>query len=137
MIFSTRIPGAEFVLFAAVGLIATLVHFCVGIFLIEKLHWAVWLANIVGFLTAWPVSYLGHSYLTFSKVKYNRQTAVTRTSATRFLVLSLSAFTANQASVVFWVELFGFPHRETMVLTLISVALLTFIAGKIWAFNGK
>ena len=126
----------EVFLFAAVGMCASVVHFVVGLVLIERFGVAAWLANIEAFCGALPVSYAGHSALTFSASRYGRARAMTWTSARRFLVTALGGFSMNQLSVVILVSWLGLPHRPVLFFTIFGVAAGLFIAGKFWVFRG-
>lgn len=127
----------ELVLFGMVGVAATMVHFVVAIMAIELVHLEVWLANIVGFLIALPVSYLGHAFLTFRAERYGRAGHVTRESAGRFFLLATSGFAINEVSVIVFTYWFHFPHRPTILITLIAVAGLLFLLSKFWAYKGN
>ena len=103
----------------------------------ELIHLGVWLANILGFLIALPVSYLGHAFLTFSARRYGRSGHVTRDSAVRFFVLAVSGFAINEVSVVVFTYFFHLPHRPVILVTLIGVAGMLFLLSKFWAYKGR
>ncbi len=122
--------------FACVGLAASVVHVLVAIVLIENLSMAAWQANIVAFLCALPVSYFGHSLLTFSARNYNRAAPVSVQTLQKFTVTALGGFALNQLSVVIFISWLGLPHRPVMFVTVFGVAGLLFLVSKFWAFRG-
>ena len=123
-------------LFAGVGAAASLVHLAVAVLLVEAVDLRPWQANVGAFVCALPVSYLGHSYLTFTARRNGRASAVSRATFARFLLLALAGFSLNQASVVVFAELLGLPFRAVMLATIVAIAALQFVLGKLWAFNG-
>lgn len=127
---------SELVLFGLVGVAATLVHYVVALWTIGDFGAPVWLANIIAFLIALPVSYFGHAFLTFSAERYGREGHVTRTSAIRFFIIAFSGFAANELSVVILTYQFGVPPRIGILATLVFVAGLLFLLSKFWAYRG-
>jgi len=127
----------EVVIFGAVGLTASLTHFAVAVALIELAKIPISCANIVAFISAVPVSYFGHAFLTFSARHYGRESDVTRQSAGRFVVLAIAGFVLNQTIIVWFTEHLGYPHRAVLAFTILGVAGFLFLASKLWAFRGK
>lgn len=127
----------ELGLFAAVGIAASIVHLIAAIILIERFETAAWLANILAFGCAMPVSYAGHSGLTFSASRYGRDQSMTWQSARRFLITAFAGFSVNQLSIVILVSLLGLPHRPVLFVTIFGVAGGLYLASKFWAFRGE
>ena len=123
--------------FGLVGLAASLTHICAAIFLTETAGLAPWLANIPAFFIAVPVSYLGHSYLTFLAHHHGREHAISDTSFRRFLLTASTGFALNQTSVVVFATWLELPARPVFVCTTFGVAWFLFLAGKFWAFSGR
>ncbi|MET0258821.1 MAG: GtrA family protein [Methylobacterium sp.] len=124
-------------LFAGVGAAASLVHLAVAVLLVEAVDLRPWQANVGAFVCALPVSYLGHSYLTFTARRNGRASAVSRATFARFLLLALAGFSLNQASVVLFAEILRLPFRPVMFVTIVAIAALQFVLGKLWAFKGS
>jgi len=124
-------------IFAGVGLAASLAHFLAAVLLVEQVSVQPWIANIIAFAVAFPVSYFGHSFLTFSARAYGRADAVTGKSFRRFLTLAGAGFLLNQASVVLFVEQLGYPPRTVFGVTIACVAGILYLAGKFWAFRDR
>lgn len=115
--------------FICVGVSALLTHWLVVILLVPLAGLHPLLANVVAFLVAFNVSYFGHRHLTFkASERSHRQTLP------RFAAVAASSFALNEA--MYWVLLNFTPLRYdiAMLLVLGSVAVLTYILGKFWAF---
>lgn len=122
--------------FAGVGMVAALVHIAAAILLIEQGAVTPWLANILAFFLALPISYLGHARLTFARQRSASHDTLSGTSLRRFAILAGVGFTLNEASIVLFVERVGLPHRPVLAATAFGVAALVYLTSKFWAFAG-
>lgn len=117
--------------FAVIGLIATGVHVLAA----SLSHYAFGLsplmANFVGFLFAWSVSFAGHYFWTFDKLATMRQ------AMPRFFLISICGFGLNQAIVWFVVEVLGRSFALAMVLAVIIIPAASFLSSKFWAFRRR
>ena len=116
-------------LFCAVGAAAAAVHYAVVLTLVP-LGLAALLSNVVGFLTAFVVSYRGHGAWTFPAQPGRRRHAALH----RFLRVAIAAFAVNETlfwALLTWTHL---PYQLALALVLIVVAGGTFFASKLWAF---
>lgn len=119
----------EALCFIAVGVSALITHWLVVVLLVPLLGLHPLLANVVAFLVAFNVSYFGHRHLTFqASGRTHRQTLP------RFATVAASSFLLNEA--LYWALLSYTPLRYdiAMLLVLGSVAVLTYVLGKFWAF---
>ncbi len=126
----------EVAAFATVGVAASLTHLVASVIAIEQASLTAWVANIIGFLIALPVSYFGHAFMTFQAKHNGREKSVTGQSFRRFSTLAVTAFSLNQLSVVIFVEWLGLAHRPVFFFTIFGVAGFIFLASKFWAFRG-
>jgi putative flippase GtrA len=117
----------EVVRFVAVGGAASATHFAIGLSLNQFAHWTAWSANIVAFVTALGVSYLGNSIFTF-RVEARRADAFTR-----FAVMSAAAFGLNQSIVWALTGPAHWPYWAALCVVLIVVPPATFVLAKYWA----
>ena len=113
--------------FAAVGVCATAVHFVTGLSIVHAAGWAPWAANIVAFLTALVVSYVGHSVFTF-RVAVNRKDAFAR-----FAMLSGAAFVMNQGMVTVMTETFAWSYVVSLLIVTAIVPPVTYLLSRHWA----
>lgn len=119
----------EALCFIAVGVSALITHWLVVVLLVPLLGLHPLLANVVAFLVAFNVSYFGHRHLTFqASERTHRQTLP------RFATVAASSFLLNEA--LYWALLSytSLRYDIAMLLVLGSVAVLTYVLGKFWAF---
>jgi len=116
-------------IFGTVGSIAFGVHFGVVVMLVTK-NLAPLLANVVGFLCAFGVSFVGHNQYTFPESGgRDRMRALHR-----FLRVAVLGFIVNET--LFWVFLraTGLPYQLILLAVLTTVAAMTLLLSKYWAF---
>lgn len=114
--------------FACVGVMATLVHYCVALILVEVFLVVSYLANVGGYLCAVSVSLFGHSAFTYRK-KVNRQIVK------RFIVVSLSTLALSEG--LLWVLQVGFamPARYALAIVVACIPVVTFLVNKFWVYS--
>ena len=118
----------EVVAFGAVGVTAFLVHFAV-VAATVPLGVAPLLSNVLGFLAAFAVSFVGHGRWTFPAE--GRPVAP---ALRRFAVVAVSGFVLNESAyavLLLWTQL---DYRVALFIVLCAVAGLTWLAGRYWAF---
>ncbi|MDO1585587.1 GtrA family protein [Rhizobium oryzicola] len=128
---SMRLPftiGRQIAFFAAVGLLATAVHYAAALLLTRFLP--LTLANPCGFAVALMVSYFGHARLTFSAVA-GQGRHVRRFP--KFILVALGGFIINQ-SIVFALSRTVLPNWLVLGIAIAVVPVATFIASKFWVF---
>ena len=113
--------------FGLVGLTAAAVH--TGVFAALREHWWPELANALGFLVAFGVSFVGHRTLSFA----DTQTGV-RLSLMRFGVTALLGFAANELSFVLMWRVLEWPALPSLWIAMGVAAVQTFLLGRFWAF---
>jgi putative flippase GtrA len=116
--------------FVMVGVCASLVHWLVVVTLVSQANWAPLVANIMGWLVAFVVSFTGHYQLTF-----RAQHAGLGKSLPRFFLISAFGFLINEASYAFTLKNTELPYELLLGVILVSVAILTFIFSRLWAFT--
>lgn len=117
------------VLFVAVGSVAALVHWLVVVALVEGRQLAPLVANVVGWLTAFVVSFGGHRRWTFED-----QGAPAARSARRFFAVSAAGFAVNEGTYAALLHGTGWRYDLVLVIVLLAVAALTYLASRRWAF---
>lgn len=116
--------------FAGVGTVAAIVHLLVVACGVEVLGLRPLRANVAGFLVAFGVSFSGHFHYTFRMANARRAHALTR-----FFLISGAAFVINQTSYYLGLEWVGARwYLPLLAAVLASVAVLTFLASRYWAF---
>ena len=114
--------------FIAVGCAAALTHMTV--FALTHSH--VWpeVANALGFMVAFFVSFSGHRWLSFS----DAGTSVAQ-SFSRFLMTALGGFATNEIVFVLLLRGLGWPSFVALVAALLFAAGQTFLLSRFWAFR--
>lgn len=117
--------------FIAVGCGAAATHWLVVVAVVSTLHAAPLIANILGWLVAFVVSFTGHYQLTF-----RHQHAPMWQAIRRFFLVSALGFAVNEASYALLLTTTTIRYDILLGLVLIAIAVMTFILGRFWAFRG-
>lgn len=116
--------------FCAVGGAAAVTHLLAVAALVYTTSMHPLLANVLGFLLAFGVSYNGHARLTFAA-----SGARSWRTARRYFLVACLAFASNEAlyaAALHWLPL---NYFWSLVLVLLAVAAGTFVVSKRWAFR--
>lgn len=116
--------------FIAVGCAAGAVHFGAVVLLVEWLGASPLLANVLGWLLAFVVSFTGQSRLTFRSHGTHWTVALPR-----YFAVSLSGFVLNEAGYALLLHWTALPYDLALGLVLVAVAVMTFLLGSRWAFR--
>jgi putative flippase GtrA len=126
---STFIRLASFV---AVGCTAAAVHFGVVVLLVSLGGLPPLAANVLGWIVAFVVSFLGQWQLTF-----RAQGAPWLRALRRFFVLSLTGFAINESAYAVLLHFSRLPYDVLLAIVLVGVAVMTYLLGSRWAFRGN
>ena len=118
----------EIVAFGIVGGTAFVVHFAV-VAVTVPLGVAPLLANVLGFLAAFAVSFVGHGRWSFPAE--GRPVAA---ALRRFAVVAVSGFVLNESAYAVLLRWTQLDYRLALFVVLCAVAGLTWLAGRYWAF---
>lgn len=117
--------------FGAVGASAAAVHFGVVLLAVQHLALAPLWANVLGFMLAFCVSFLGHHRLSFAAQQASRRQALPR-----FALVALLGFASNELMYALLLSL-GLEYRLALFLVLVAVAAMTWLLSRHWAFKGR
>ncbi len=120
----------QIILFILVGTLAALTHWGIVIAVVRTLELPALLANLFGWLIAFIVSFSGHYWLTF-----RQQEAKLGPALGRFFLVSAAGFAINEASYALLLKYSGLRYDILLGMILIALAVLTFLAGRLWAFR--
>lgn len=118
--------------FALTGALAAATHWSGVLLLVEAGGVAPLRANVAGFVLAIAVSYSGHRHLSFAATHVPHRAALPR-----FVVVALAGFLLNQALFAGLLAWTALPYPLALLLVLASVAALTFLLARQWAFAGR
>ncbi len=127
----TRITGfdllAQLLRFASVGVVATVVHFAVALSLLQ-LGAVAQLANLLGFLIAFAVSFIGHYVWTF------RSDAVVTQAVLRFFLLAAGAYCAS-AVTLFGLERWAPGASQLhLIMAVAVIPVTTYVVSRKYVF---
>ena len=116
--------------FGTIGAAAAAVHMGV-VALLVPLGLQPLLANIIGFVSAFNVSYIGHRFWTFN----NHSTLTHHRSITRFWGVAVTSFAINELLFFLFLHYTTLPYLVALFLVLILVTPITFLLSRAWAFR--
>lgn len=114
--------------FFIIGTSASATHFIGVVCLVELFTLQPLIANIFAFFLAFQISYIGHRYWTFN----HRQHALG--SLPKFFTVASFGFIMNEGLFALCLHVFNWYYPIALAITLITVAIMTFILSKFWAF---
>jgi putative flippase GtrA len=114
--------------FLAVGGSAAATH--MGVFALAQAHMWPELANALGFVIAFLVSFAGHRLLSFQDAG-----TTVATSLRRFGITALAGFASNELIFVLLLRGLGLPSLLALFLALLFAAGQTFVLSRFWAFR--
>src|SRR5450830_1351981 len=118
--------------FGIIGSLAALVHYCVAVSLEGFMHISPAYSNIAGFVLAFPVSYFGHSKLSFANHQSSHQEALPK-----FFAVALAGFIANQTLVLGLMHLFKLPFWLILGVVMVIIAITSYLMSRFCAFKAK
>ena len=118
--------------FLVVGLVATFSHLSAALLLMSCLELSALLANVLGFVTAFGISFSGNYFWTF---RYDDSGPAIRQAMFQFLVVSASAFIINNTVLFALITLMGVEEHLAVLLSAIFVPAYTFILSRFWVFR--
>ncbi len=118
--------------FGLVGIAATLTHAGIALALTvsELAHPLV--ANLIAFLVAFGVSFLGHHFWSFPDPASTARRR--RRRMLRFFVLALTGFSANTAALAGWLAWVPLPDALGVLVSIGLIPLVTYLGARLWAF---
>jgi putative flippase GtrA len=114
--------------FLVVGTSAALTHMAVFA-LAQRAMWPE-LANAVGFVVAFGVSFGGHRALSFQDAG-----TTVRQSLGRFAVTALAGFASNELLFVALLRALQWPSLLALFVALVFAAGQTYVLSRYWAFR--
>ena len=122
--------SAQLIWFLLIGSAAAATHWLVAVVAVEFGNIRPAVANAIGWLIAFFVSFSGHYTLTF-----RHQPKTLLAALWRFGCVSAAGFLINEVAFVTLLQHTVLPYYWLLAIILISIAALTFILGRYWAFN--
>jgi putative flippase GtrA len=127
--FKFHLRFRKLLVFGIVGVLATIVHFTIGLTLTETGIAKPFLANFVAFTFAFFVSYIGHYFFTFQSSQDHH------VALRRFLFVALVGLSLNQIIVIVLVDRLEQPYLLALFIVTTAVPVITFLFGRYWVFK--
>lgn len=115
--------------FGVVGALAALTHYCVAVVL-EYQSASAHVANVSGFLSAFPVSYFGHRFFSFAS-----QNAPHTQALPKFFLVAVTGFMANHLMLLALLTFMSLPFWLALAIVMVVVAVSTYLLSRFWAFK--
>jgi putative flippase GtrA len=120
----------QFTRYAAVGLVATAMHYAVLAGLVESGAATPLPATLAGYIAGGLVSYALNRRLTFAGGRPHRD------AAWRFAVVAASGFAWTGLLMALFVGRIGAPYLPAQAVTTLVVLVWGFLANRLWSFAG-
>ena len=119
-----------FLRFLGVGGLATVTHYLVAVSIVYLMVLNPEVANIIGFLVAFSVSFFGHWLWTFreQQARFNR-------ALPAFAVVAVSMFLLNAMFFHLLLRFTAIRFELCLLFAQSIVLVLTFLVSKYWAFS--
>ena len=114
--------------FVLIGASAASVHVLTVLNLVTYLQFQPLVANILAFLLAFNVSFLGHRYLTFANLHDEKQL-----SLPHFFLVAASAGVINEILYFVLLDYTTLNYLIALILVLVLVSVYSFIISRFWA----
>ena len=122
-----------------VGLLATATHYGVAVIAYDGVQFlspfglnqlSATASNCLGFMAAFPISYLGHRYWTFHQTKVDHKRAISK-----FLSIALLSFIVNQTIVWLGLNQTSMPFWLVLAVVLAVMPVITYLLSQHWVFK--
>ncbi|WP_404379831.1 GtrA family protein [Caenispirillum salinarum] len=127
------LPVMEIARFGVVGLAATAVHYLTALAALSvapPLH-----ANVIGFLTAVAVSWIGHSRWTFRAAAADGTGAGSAARLPRFVATVVGGFSMSQGTLWLVERFDALPDALALMVAVGVVPPTTYLLNKFWVFR--
>lgn len=115
--------------FGTIGVTAAIVNYLVVVLLVEIFNWQPLIANIIGFILAFQVSYWGHRLWTFSHKQHDLQ------SLPKFILVAITGFICNEGMFALMLRYTAWPYTISLIVAILVAAVVTFSCSKFWVFK--
>jgi putative flippase GtrA len=114
--------------YAAIGGLAALTHVFIVFQLVSRITMHPLIANIIGFLVAFNVSYFGHKHMTFSRLKDEKELRLMH-----FFLVACSAGLLNELLYFLILRFTSLNYILALLVVLGSVSIYSFLVARFWA----
>jgi putative flippase GtrA len=126
-----KVLFGQLIRFGLIGVLASVIHYIFAIGLVHAGS-APLRANFLAFIIAFQVSFFGHFKWSFKSANPELGS-----SMKRFSLVAILGFTMNECSLWALLRWSDLSVQVSLAAVLITVAGLTFLLSRIWAFESK
>jgi putative flippase GtrA len=119
----------QLAVFALVGVVATLIHYAVLIFLVEVARWLPVPATLCGYVAGGVVSYALNRRHAFESDRPHEE------ATWRFALVAFVGFCLTYGFMHVFVDRLGAPYLPAQVVTTGIVFFWSFLANRLWTFK--
>jgi putative flippase GtrA len=116
--------------FCVIGGSAAVVHWLVVLTVVSQTGMEPLIANIIAFLCAFGVSYVGHKNWTFEARDQAHGPA-----AIKFFTVAVTGFCINESVYALTLKVLHLHYLVGSVIAIATAAVSTYILSQCWAFN--
>ncbi|KTD39470.1 GtrA-like protein [Legionella moravica] len=116
------------VYYTGIGATSAFVHIMSVLCLVTSFAISPLIANIIAFLIAFNISFMGHKYLTFSKLQDQKQL-----SLPHFFLVAASAGLLNESLYFLLLRFTHLNYLIALILVLGLVAVYSYLLSRFWA----
>ncbi|MGL6029174.1 MAG: GtrA family protein [Legionella sp.] len=120
--------SGQLLFFVSIGASAALVHIITVLSLVTYLELSPLLANVIAFLIAFNVSYLGHRYVTFARLDNQK-----KLSLPHFFLVASTGGIINEGLYYLILRYTHINYLMALIMVLAMVAVYSFILSRFWA----
>lgn len=124
------LPIIEIIRFLTIGVLATIFHSVLYLFLLLYLDLHEQLANLLSFLCAFIFSAFGHLLFTFEIIPDQRLYSIIK-----FFVVAIFGYAMNSFFVYLTVNFLELDAKVAVLFMLFFTPPFTYLASKFWAFS--
>ena len=128
------VSATQLLRFGGVGLLAALVHSTLYILLVDGVQATANAANLVAFIVAVVVSYLGHTRWTF-RDEYEGCDGPAYPVFARFVATALFGLSLNSLFVYLTVSVMGWSYLSAVPFFIFVTPPLVYLTNKLWVFT--
>jgi putative flippase GtrA len=120
----------QLIRFAVIGCTAMGIHWSTVVLLVQRWDLPPLIANILGFLLAFQISYLGHYRWTFKATHLSH-----KTTSVRFFATACLGFFLSESFYALALYMTPLPYELSLIIVLFLISTSTFVLSKFWAFS--
>lgn len=126
--FIAKFRLREVIAFGFVGGMATVTHYVCAMASNELLSTPLYLANLIGYLCAVGVSFVGHSKVTF-------QQDMSQALFRRFCIMSVTTFGLSELLLWFLESGLQLQARIVMLIVVVTIPAISYLLNKFWVYR--